>query len=189
MVVGELPCNMIRANTLWASNYCKSLEIYKSIVLSIREGFYPVYLVPKKGRLTMKKYPSILIIAVAIFFLISPSAKAASTDPYLIVNEPNDKVMVSTDKVVVSGEALPESSVQVLLNGSSMTELQIGAAGIFMYHVPITDKDNIITVKAAFPSGDSQTVSRRVYKLDSEEELPELDSLIQTFTKTFLILR
>jgi hypothetical protein len=137
----------------------------------------------------MKKYPISLIIAMTLLLIMSTSAKAASTDPYLIVNEPNDKVMVSSRKVVVSGEALPESSVRVLLNGSSVVELPIGAAGIFIYHVPITDSDNIITVKASFPSGDSQTVSRRVYKLDSEEKLPELDSLIKTFTKTFLILK
>lgn len=136
----------------------------------------------------MRKRLISLIIAMALLFAMSTSA-IASTDPYLIVNEPKDKVMVSSSNVVVSGEALPESKVKVLLNGSSVADLTIGAAGIFIYHVPITDSDNVITVKADFPSGDSQTVSRRVYKLDKEDKVFELDSLIKTFTRSLLILR
>lgn len=136
----------------------------------------------------MRKHIICTITAVTLLFMMSAAAFAA-VDPYLILNEPCDKVMVSSRKVVVSGEALPNSAVKVLLNGSSVAELSVGAAGIFMYHVPITDSDNVITVKADFSSGDSQTVTRRVYKLDSEEKLPELDSLIKTFTRSFLILR
>ena len=134
-----------------------------------------------------KQTVSLIMALVLVFTFITPAI--ASTDPYLIVNEPIDKVMISSRKVVVSGETLPNSTVGVLLNGTPLAELPIGAAGIFIYQVPVTDSDNIITVRASFSSGDSQTVSRRVYKLDSEERFPELDSLIKTFTKSFLILR
>lgn len=57
-----------------------------------------------------------------------------------------------------------------------------------MTHVPISAKENIITVKASFPSGDPETVTRRVYQLEDDSKLPELTSLIQTL-KSFLILK
>jgi hypothetical protein len=103
------------------------------------------------------------------------------------LNEPKDNLMTTSDSVVVSGEALPDASIYVLVNGRSKARLSVGAAGIFLTQVPISGKESIITVRAVQPSGASETVSRRVYRIDGSE-LPELDSLIQTI-KTFLILK
>jgi hypothetical protein len=96
--------------------------------------------------------------------------------------------MTTSDSIVVSGETLPDASISVLVNGSSKARLSVGAAGIFLIQVPLSGKENIITVRAVFPSGTKETVSRRVYKIDSGSEWPELDSLIQTI-RTFLILK
>ncbi|HHW02369.1 MAG TPA: hypothetical protein GXX35_06115 [Thermoanaerobacterales bacterium] len=128
------------------------------------------------------------VIAIAILIYFSPSAKAATYDSFIILNEPKDNLMTTYDSVVVSGETLPDASVSVLVNGRSKARLSVGAAGIFLTQVPLSGKENIITVRAEFPSGTKETVSRRVYKMDSGAEWPELDSLIQTI-RTFLILK
>lgn len=133
----------------------------------------------------MKRIAFAFLIAVVLIVAISPSAKA---EDFLKVSEPKDNFMTSTNKIVVSGETVPRASISVLVNGRSKAEVPVGAAGVFLTQVPITSKENIITVKAYFPSGSSETVSRRVYQLDNETKLPELDSLIQTL-KTFLILK
>lgn len=133
----------------------------------------------------MKRIAFAFLIAVVLIVAISPSAKA---EDFLKVSEPKDNFMTSTNRIVVSGETVPRASISVLVNGRSKAEVPVGAAGVFLTQVPITSKENIITVKAYFPSGSSETVSRRVYQLDNETKLPELDSLIQTL-KTFLILK
>lgn len=135
----------------------------------------------------MKK---VLFIFMAFAFLIffSPSAKAAGHDQTLVVNEPKDNLMTTASSVVVSGEALPSSGISVIVNGKTKASFSIGAAGIFLTQVPINEKENIITVKAVFPSGTVKTASRRVYRVEKGEKWPELDSLIQTI-KTFLILK
>jgi len=130
----------------------------------------------------MKRVILVFITAV-IFIIFSPSASAAS----ITLNEPKDNLMTTSDSIVVSGEALPDASVSVLVNGKSKAKLSVGAAGIFLTQVPLSGKESIITVRAALPSGTSETVSRRVYKM-SDSEKAELDSLIQTI-KTFLILK
>ncbi|AYO32060.1 MAG: hypothetical protein PWR06_2106 [Thermoanaerobacteraceae bacterium] len=135
----------------------------------------------------MKRLLFVFITAV-IFIIFSPSAKAASYESLLILNEPKDNLMTTSDSIVVSGETLPDASISVLVNGSSKARLSVGAAGIFLIQVPLSGKENIITVRAVFPSGTKETVSRRVYKIDSGSEWPELDSLIQTI-RTFLILK
>lgn len=136
----------------------------------------------------MKRITFAFLIAVVFIALISPSAMAADEDDFIKLNEPKDNFMTSTDKIVLSGETVPKSNISVLVNGKVKADVSVGAAGIFLTQVSITSKENIITVKAAFPSGGSETASRRVYQLDNESELPELDSLIQTL-KTFLILK
>lgn len=133
----------------------------------------------------MKRIAFAFLIAVVLIVAISPSAKA---EDFLKVSEPKDNFMTSTNRIVVSGETVPRASISVLVNGRSKAEVPVGAAGVFLTQVPITSKENIITVKAYYPSGSSETVSRRVYQLDNETKLPELDSLIQTL-KTFLILK
>jgi len=137
----------------------------------------------------MRRIATILIIAVALLILISPSAKADETKNFIKLSEPRDNYMTSSDKVLVSGETVPKSNVIVLVNGRKEgKEFLVGAAGIFMTQVPISSKENIITVKASFPSGDPETVTRKVYKLEDDSKLPELSSLIQTL-KSFLILK
>ncbi|HHV18716.1 MAG TPA: hypothetical protein GXZ27_07645 [Thermoanaerobacterales bacterium] len=137
----------------------------------------------------MKRIATVLIIAVALLILFSPSAKAEETKNFIKLSEPKDNFMTSSDKVLITGETVPKSNVVVLVNGRKEGKgFSIGAAGIFMTQVPISSKENIITVKATFPSGSAETVSRRVYQLESESKLPELSSLIQTL-KSFLILK
>lgn len=125
----------------------------------------------------------LIILTVVLLIIFSPSAMAES----VTLNEPKDNLMTTYDSIVVSGEALPDASIYVLVNGRSRARLSVGAAGIFLTQVPISGKESIITVRAVLPSGKSETVSRRVYKIDGSE-LPELESLIQTI-KTFLILK
>jgi hypothetical protein len=120
--------------------------------------------------------------------LISPSAKAFSDGPLLLVNEPKDNFITTTDKIIVSGETNPVTRVTVLVNGDSKARLSVGAAGIFLTQVPILSKENIVTVRAISPSGKQETVSRRVYQLESGAGWPELESLIKTI-KTFLIIK
>ncbi|AEE92702.1 conserved exported protein of unknown function [Tepidanaerobacter acetatoxydans Re1] len=137
----------------------------------------------------MKKTATVLAMFLAILILFSPSAKADEVKNFIKLTEPKDNYMTSADKVLISGETVPNSKVIVLINGrKEEKELSVGAAGIFVTQAPISSKENIITVKASFPSGEDETVSRKVYQLESGSELPELGSLIQTL-KSFLILK
>ncbi|MDD4569767.1 MAG: hypothetical protein PHE70_06540 [Tepidanaerobacteraceae bacterium] len=137
----------------------------------------------------MRKIATALVIAVALLTLFSPSARANDDNNFIKLAEPKDNFMTSSDKVLLSGETVPKSSIVVLVNGRKEgKEHSVGAAGVFITQVPIKSKENIITVKVSFPSGDAETVSRKVYQLDSESELPELGSLIQTL-RSFLILK
>ena len=137
----------------------------------------------------MRRILSALLIALSLLIIISPSVEAAEVKNFIKLNEPRDNFMTSSSRVLITGETVPETSVVVLVNGRKEgRELSVGAAGIFMTQVPISSKENIITVKASFPSGGTETVTRRVYLLENESKLPELTSLIQTL-KSFLILK
>lgn len=136
----------------------------------------------------MKRIAFTFLIAVVFLALTTTTALATDKNNFIKVNEPEDNFMTSSDNIVVTGETVPKSSISVLVNGKSKVDVPVGAAGIFLAQVPINSKENVITVKAAYPSGSSGTVSRRVYQLDSDSKLPELESLIQTL-KTFLILK
>lgn len=136
-----------------------------------------------------KKIATVMMVFIAVLMLFSPAAKADETKNFINLSEPKDNYMTSAGKVLVSGETVPNSKVAVLINGKQdPKELSVGAAGIFVTQVSISSKENIITVKASFPSGDTETVSRKVYQLEKGQELPELGSLIQTL-KSFLILK
>ncbi|GLI18829.1 MULTISPECIES: hypothetical protein [Tepidanaerobacter] len=136
-----------------------------------------------------KKIATVMMVFIAVLMLFSPAAKADEVKNFINLSEPKDNYMTSAGKVLVSGETVPNSKVVVLINGKQdPKELSVGAAGIFVTQVSISSKENIITVKASFPSGDTETVSRKVYKLEKGQELPELGSLIQTL-KSFLILK
>lgn len=136
----------------------------------------------------MRRILSALLIALSLLIIISPSVEAAEVKNFIKLNEPRDNFMTSSSRVLITGETVPETNVVVLVNGRKEgRELSVGAAGIFMTQVPISSKENIITVKASFPSGGTETVTRRVYLLENESKLPELTSLIQTL-KSFLIL-
>ncbi len=136
----------------------------------------------------MKKAALTVILAILLVVLISPSAKAYSDGPLLLVNEPKDNFITTTDKIIVSGETNPVTRITVLVNGDSKARLSVGAAGIFLTQVPVLSRENIVTVKAITPSGKQKTVSRRVYQLESGAGWPELESLIKTI-KTFLIIK
>ncbi len=137
----------------------------------------------------MRRILSALLIALSLLIIISPSVEAAEVKNFIKLNEPRDNFMTSSSRVLITGETVPETNVVVLVNGRKEgRELSVGAAGIFMTQVPISSKENIITVKASFPSGGTETVTRRVYLLENESKLPELTSLIQTL-KSFLILK
>lgn len=136
----------------------------------------------------MKRVSLIFLLAMALIIFMSPSAKALGPDSFLIVNEPKDNFLTNQNLVVVSGETLPETTVSIMVNGVSKSKLSVGAAGIFLTQVPVKSRENVITIKAVFPSGKSETVSRRVYQTDGSSEWLELDYLIQTI-KTFLILK
>lgn len=137
----------------------------------------------------MRRILSALLIALSLLIIISPSVEAAEVKNFIKLNEPRDNFMTSSSRVLITGETVPETNVVVLVNGRKEgRELSVGAAGIFMTQVPISSKENIITVKASFPSGGTKTVTRRVYLLENESKLPELTSLIQTL-KSFLILK
>jgi len=136
-----------------------------------------------------KKIATVMMVFIAVLMLFSPAAKADEVKNFINLSEPKDNYMTSAGKVLVSGETVPNSKVVVLINGKQdPKELSVGAAGIFVTQVSISSKENIITVKASFPSGDTETVSRKVYRLEKGQELPELGSLIQTL-KSFLILK
>lgn len=137
----------------------------------------------------MKKAAYIFISALLTFVIfLSPGSKALGNDGFLVVNDPKDCLIASDDTIVVSGEALPDSSVIVSVNGKRKGRVTVGAAGLFVIQVSIRDKDNIITVKGTSPSGETETVSRRVYKTDKTDEKPELDTLVKTI-KSFLIFK
>ena len=137
----------------------------------------------------MRRILTALLIAVSLLIVFSPSVMASEVKNFIKLNEPRDNFMTSSSRILIAGETVPEASVIVLVNGRQEgKELSIGAAGIFMTQVPVSSKENIITVKASFPSGSTETVTRRVYLLENESKLPELTSLIQTL-KSFLILK
>jgi len=136
----------------------------------------------------MKRIAFTLVIAMVFITFLTTTALAADNDDFIKLGEPRDNFMVSTDKIVVSGETVPKTSISILVNGKAKEDISVGPAGVFLTQVPITSKENVITLKASYPSGGAETVSRRVYQLDSDTKLPELESLIQTL-KTFLILK
>jgi len=137
----------------------------------------------------MKKAAHILISALLAFIIfISPGSEAFGMDGLLNVIEPRDCLLASGEYIVVSGESLPETSIIVSVNGRRKSSLTVGAAGLFVTQVAIKDSDNIITVKAISPSGETETVSRRVYKTEKADEKPELDTLVKKI-KSFLIFK
>jgi len=135
----------------------------------------------------MRRMLTALLIAAVLLTIFSPLAKADEVQEFIKLNEPKDNLMTSSSKVLLAGETVPNASIEVLVNGrQEVRTLSVGAAGIFMTQVPISSKENIITVKASFPSGGRETVTRKVFLMESESKLPELTSLIQTL-KSFLI--
>ena len=99
----------------------------------------------------MRKIATALIIAVAMLTLFSPSVIAGEKN-FLKLSEPKDSFITSSDKVLVTGETVPNTSITVLVNGRKAGEAySVGAAGIFLTQVPISSKESIITVKASFP--------------------------------------
>lgn len=137
----------------------------------------------------MKKALNVCIaLLLAIIIFISPGSMAFGMDELLTINEPRDNLISYNDSIIVSGESLPGTNIIVSVNGKRKMRLTIGAAGLFITQVPIKDKDNVITIRAVFPSDETETVSRRVYKMEKASEEPELDSLIKTI-KSFLIFK
>jgi len=137
----------------------------------------------------MRRMLTALLIAAVLLTIFSPLAKADEVQEFIKLNEPKDNLMTSSSKVLLAGETVPNASIEVLVNGrQEVRTLSVGAAGIFMTQVPISSKENIITVKASFPSGGRETVTRKVFLMESESKLPELTSLIQTL-KSFLIFK
>jgi hypothetical protein len=136
----------------------------------------------------MKKAALSVVLVLVLMCLVSLPAKAIDDGPLLILNEPKDNFISTTDKIVVSGETEPATRIIVFVNGDSKARISAGSAGIFLTQVPIQSKENIVTVKALSPSGKQGTVSRRVYQLQSGEGMPQLESLIKTI-KSFLIFK
>ena len=52
----------------------------------------------------MKRIATVLIIAVALLILFSPSAKAEETKNFIKLSEPKDNFMTSSDKVLITGK-------------------------------------------------------------------------------------
>ena len=121
----------------------------------------------------MKKTALVFVIVMLFTIILSPSAKAL--DRFLVVNEPRDNFMTNSGTVVVSGETVPNANVVVMVNGKTKARVNVGAAGIFLTQVPITSRNNIITVRANIPYKSPITVSRRVYQLQNGSG--QLDSL------------
>jgi len=137
----------------------------------------------------MRRILTALLIALLLLVIFSPLAQADEVKEFIKLNEPKDNLMTSSSRVLLAGETVPNANILVLVNGRQEGKtFSVGASGIFMTQVPISSKENIITVKASFPSGSKETVTRKVFLLESESKLPELTSLIQTL-KSFLILK
>jgi len=137
----------------------------------------------------MRRILTALLIAASLLIIFSPLVKADEVKNFIKLSEPKDNFMTSSSRVLLTGETVPNADVVVLVNGRKEgKEFSVGAAGIFMTQVSISSKENIITVKASFPSGSTETVTRKVFLLENESKLPELTSLIQTL-KSFLILK
>ncbi|HQA61223.1 MAG: hypothetical protein WBJ82_04225 [Tepidanaerobacteraceae bacterium] len=137
----------------------------------------------------MRRTLTAFLIAAILLTVFSPLAKADEVKNFIKLNEPKDNLMTSSSRILLAGETVPNAKIVVLVNGRQEGKsLSVGAAGIFMTQVPISSKENIITVKASFPSGGTETATRKVFLLEDESKLPELTSLIQTL-KSFLILK
>lgn len=133
----------------------------------------------------MKKAALIFAIAVVIISLMSPTAEAKNLDSFIKLNEPKDNFITTKSNVVVSGESIPDTCISLLVNGNLNSCFSVGAAGVFITQAPLNARENVITVKAQFPSGKSEMISRRVYQKGSYQEL---DSLFNTI-RTFLIIK
>ena len=137
----------------------------------------------------MRRMLTAFLIAAVLLTIFSPLAKADEVKDFIKLNEPKDNFMTSSSRVLLAGETVPNANIVVLVNGrQEVKSFSVGAAGLFMTQVPISAKENIITVKASFPSGCRETVTRKVFLLENESKLPELTSLIQTL-KSFLIFK
>ncbi|TYP57451.1 hypothetical protein [Thermosediminibacter litoriperuensis] len=124
----------------------------------------------------MKRLISIIAAAVLITFLLVSFAAAGDT---LVLNQPEEDLITTRDFTVVSGETLADTSVVVLVNGDKKESITVGASGLFVTRVNLETGKNVITVKAVFPSGETKTVSRSVYRVDSSINMESIGSIIQ----------
>ncbi|ADL08945.1 hypothetical protein [Thermosediminibacter oceani] len=120
----------------------------------------------------------IRITAVAILITVFLLSFAAAKDT-LVLNQPGENTITIRDFTVVSGEALADTSVIVLVNGEKKESIEVGASGLFVTRVDLKTGKNVITVKAVFPSGETKAISRIVYRIDSSMKLESIDSIIQ----------
>ena len=80
----------------------------------------------------MRRFATVLILVVAFLIIFSPSAKANDGKNFLKLSEPRDSFMTSADRILISGETVPKSSVAIIINGHRKgKELSVGAAGVF----------------------------------------------------------
>ncbi|MFO7152024.1 MAG: hypothetical protein DIU66_002145 [Bacillota bacterium] len=122
-----------------------------------------------------------LSLCIVIFLFIIADAKEA-----FVLNRPKDGFETIESYVVVSGEAIADTSVEISVNGEKKETIKVGASGLFVTQADIEMGKNVITVKAVFPSGQEEIVSRSVYRHDKDTQIKGLNSIIQAL-KLFIL--
>ncbi|MCF6096295.1 hypothetical protein L1766_04645 [Thermovorax subterraneus] len=124
----------------------------------------------------MKRLIGIATLSLFIVFLLFFIADAKEA---FVLNRPKEDFVTTQSYVVVSGETVADTSVAVFVNGEKKETLKVGASGLFVTQADIELGKNVISVKAVFPSGEEEVVSRNVYRLDKDTNLKSLSSILQ----------
>lgn len=126
----------------------------------------------------MKRLIGITALSLFIVFMLFIMADAKEA---FVLNRPREDHVTTQSYVVISGETVADTSVVVLVNGERKETIKVGASGLFVTQADIGLGKNVITVKAVFPTGEEEVVSRNVYRVDKDTNLKSLSSIIQAF--------
>jgi hypothetical protein len=117
-----------------------------------------------------------LLVAGGAFFFyqstktISPNSSASNTisptptdSPkiFLIVNQPANESVSTNRTVPISGKTLPEATV-IIITDSDQLVLNPSSQGDFSTTVTVEEGQNVITIRAVTPNGETQTQERTV---------------------------
>lgn len=86
----------------------------------------------------------------------SPVSESPDNDIHLTLTQPRDNDLVSSDKILVTGETLPNARIVILLEDTE-TETSADASGKFSQQITLISGSNILTVFAFDDQGNQAT--------------------------------